>query len=185
MLETHRLILRPWRLSDAPKLYEALQNTTDNDYMPLPHFKDDKEARDYIINTLSNKTQFAVADKESDIIVGGGTVALTPDSEELPKCGDDGFLDFWIATDKRHQNLADELVEVVLSEAFITLKVRSLWCRAIAANYAAHNLLMEHGFLPSEQYSRTFTNIDDEKATDILYLTANNWASHWGITLDE
>lgn len=181
--QTPRLTLRPWQLTDAQRLFEILQHVSSKDYMPLPSFRNAVEARDYIISTLSNRTQFAVASRETSLLVGGGMVAAKPTSEEMPAEGSDAFLDFWIAPDQQHQNLGDEVVEAVLEASFLTLRVRSLWCRAIAANYAAHNILMEHGFLPAEQYSRTF-DADNETATDILYLTADDWAARRGIVLN-
>lgn len=178
--QTHRLTLRPWQLTDAPRLYEILQHVESKDYMPLPSFRNAVEARDYIISSLSNRTQFAVANRDTNELVGGGMVAVKPNSDEMPAEGADAFLDFWIAPDQQHQNLGDEVVEAVLEASFTTLRVRSLWCRAIAANYAAHNILMAHGFLPAVDYSRTFAS-DAESAVDILYITADDWAALWGI----
>lgn len=181
--QTNRLTLRPWQLNDAQRLFEIVQQAAGSThYMPLPTLRNAIEARNYIISHLSNRTQFAVANRDTDELVGGGIVALRPDSEEIPTENSDAFLDFWIAPDQQHQGLGDEVVEAVLEASFVDLRVRSLWCRAIAANYAAHNILMEHGFLPAEQYSRSFDS-NEQTATDILYLTAANWAERWGIVL--
>ncbi|MCQ2350319.1 MAG: GNAT family N-acetyltransferase [Paludibacteraceae bacterium] len=175
MTETERLVIRPWQVVDAEKLTELVKCTKPQDFLPIQRFANAVEARDYIINRLSTATHFAVADKATRELIGGVELAMRRTAAEGPAEGPDAYFDFWISPSKQHQGYGDEMIDAVVAYAFTTLNARSVWCRMTAANYVAHNVLLQHGFLPEDQYSRAFSHPDDKNAPDFLYLTAEDW----------
>lgn len=72
-IETERLLLRRWELTDADDIVEGLNNLNVSkwqSYTPYPYTKDD--AYEFIIKSINNKLyNFAIVLKENNKVIGG------------------------------------------------------------------------------------------------------------------
>ena len=73
-IETERLLLRPFRLEDAPDLFEWVSDPIVNRYMPYALYTDLAQARDWIAHISEADNEFAFQLKEGGKVIGGGSI---------------------------------------------------------------------------------------------------------------
>ena len=69
-LQTERLLLRPWRESDAPALFKYAQNPNVGPIAGWPPHQSEDESREIIRSVLSDSGTFAVVLKETNEAIG-------------------------------------------------------------------------------------------------------------------
>ena len=95
MLETHRLLLRPWREEDAEELYRY---ASDNEVGPpagWPPHTSVENSRDIIRNVLSVPETYAVCLKENGNPIGSIGLKLG-DATDMTDREDECELGYWI-----------------------------------------------------------------------------------------
>lgn len=91
MIETERLLLRPYTLDDFPALYEILSDPETMQHYPAPY--DEEKTRNWITWNLDNYEKYgfglwAVVLKETGEFIGDCGITLqTIDGEILPEIG--------------------------------------------------------------------------------------------------
>ena len=97
-LQTERLVLRPWRESDAEALYEYAKNPNIGPAAGWPPHKDVEDSLGVIRNVFNGPEDYAIAlASDSDTAIGAIALTLAGGSTLFPK--DDATqaeLGFWI-----------------------------------------------------------------------------------------
>ncbi len=145
VLETARLVLRPFSSGDAPKVAELagrreIADTTTS----IPHPYSERCARDWIQGVLQGRREgkeavFAVVTKTGKELVGAaGLRDINPEHKQAE-------LGFWIGVDWWRQGFATESAQALLQFGFEILKLNRIYARHMLRNPASGRVLKRIG----------------------------------------
>ena len=143
-LDTSRLMLRPFRLSDAPAVQElAGERDIADTTLNIPHPYEDGMAEDWIKwheqdYVDDNAVTFAVVPKDGDQLVGA--VGLRID-RGLNK----GELGYWIGKPFWNAGYATEATIAIVSFGFEELRLNRIQARHMARNPASGRVMQKAG----------------------------------------
>lgn len=174
MLETKRLILRPWQVSDAEDLYEYAKDPDVGLPAGWPPHTSVENSRQIIENVLSAPETYAVCLKDGRVI---GSVGLKLKGyTDMTHREDECELGYWLGKPFWGQGLIPEACRELLRYAFEELRMQAVWCGYYDGNEKSHRVQEKLGFV----YHHTTENLDvallNEKRTGhTSLLTANAW----------
>ena len=175
MLETERLLLRPWQDSDAESLYRYVSSPEVGPIAGWPVHTSVENSLEIIRRVLSAPETYAVVPKSVGQAVGsiglmvGGTSNIgLPDTE--------GEVGYWIGVPFWGQGLIPEGVRELLRHGFLDLGLKKIWCGYFDGNLKSKRVQEKCGFL--YQYTREKVHcsmLDDVRTEHISCLTRENW----------
>ena len=127
ILETNRLILRPWEESDAENLYRYASAPEVGPIAGWPVHTSIENSLDIIRNVLSAPETYAVVDKNTGCAIGSiGLMIGKVSNIGLPDT--EGEVGYWIGVPYWGQGLIPEAVQEMLRYAFEELHLEKVWC---------------------------------------------------------
>ncbi len=174
ILETRRLLLRPFRDEDAPDVYEYGRDPRVGPIAGWPPHQSLEESRAVIRTVFSVPGVFAMVLRETEKVIGSvGFVGSHP-AGARPDCPDDeiGYAMsplFW------GRGLMPEAVNAVLEYGFTDLGLRRIWCGHYAANWRSARVIEKCGF--RYQFARTELAdlVGETRQTYFYVLTKEDW----------
>ena len=145
-LETERLILRPFKDTDAQSLYEyAKDERVGPSAGWLPH-TGVENSREIIRTILSAPETYAVCLKEDDRAIGSIGLMIGKQSNlKLPET--DGEIGYWIGMPFWGRGLIPEAVREMIRHAFLDLNLKTLWCGYFDGNERSRRVQEKCGFV--------------------------------------
>lgn len=128
MIETDRLILRPWREEDAEALYRY---ASDPDIGPIagwPPHTCVENSLEIIRTVFSSPETYAVVLKETDEPVGCCGIMLSNSLHAAEMQMNEAEIGYWIGKPYWGQGLIPEAVKALLSRCFNDLELNAVWC---------------------------------------------------------
>ena len=154
ILETNRLILRPWEESDAENL---LKYASHPDVGPIAGWAvhtSVENSREIIRSVLSAPETYAVVLKETGQPVGSIGLMLGKASNiGLPYS--EGEIGYWIGVPYWGQGLIPEAVRELMRYGFENLKLNRIWCGYFDGNEKSKRVQEKCGF----HYHHTTHNV--------------------------
>ena len=145
ILETKRLILRPWQETDAEDLFKYASHPDVGPIAGWPIHKSVQDSLDVIKYVLSKPYTYAVVLKETNRPVGSIGLMIGQDSNiKLPD--DEGEIGFWIGVPYWGQGLIPEATKELIKFAFEKLKLKKLWCGYFNGNNKSLRVQEKCGF---------------------------------------
>lgn len=183
ILETERLILRPWREDDAGALYKYASSPLVGPAAGWPVHTGVENSRGIIRDVLSAPHTFAVVLKESAEPVGSIGLMIGAKSN-FPIGKDEGELGYWIGEPYWGRGLIPEAAREMLSYGFGTLRLKRIWCGYFDGNEKSRRVQQKCGFT----YHHTNRNVNWEltgeiKTEHIACMTREEWEA--GSRLEE
>lgn len=175
ILNTKRLILRPWLESDAESLYEYAKDPAVGPIAGWPVHTSVKNSKEIIKNVLAVPETYAVCLKEDNKAIGSvGLMIGKASNLDLPD--NVGEIGYWIGVPFWGQGLIPEACEELIRHAFEDLKLETLWCGYFDGNEKSKRAQEKCHF----QYHHTNKNIhwalmDDIRTEHITQLTRQWW----------
>lgn len=117
VIETPRLILRPWREGDAAELYRYAKDSEAGPAAGWPVHSSVEESRQIIRNVLSVRGTYAVALRETGLPVDSVGV-MSPRMHHADVRSGDRELGFWIGEPFWGQGFIPEAVSALLAPCF-------------------------------------------------------------------
>lgn len=175
VLETERLILRPWKESDAESLYKYAKDPLVGPIAGWPPHKSVKNSCEIIKNVLSAPNTYAVVLKATGKPVGSIGLMIG-ESSNLKISNDEGEIGYWIGVPYWGQGLIPEAVKEILRYGFEDLNLSKIWCGYFEGNEKSHRVQEKCGFI----YHHTNKNIkwklmNDIRTEHITCLTKDKW----------
>lgn len=155
ILETKRLILRPWQESDAVDLYEYAKDPRVGPIAGWPPHTSVEDSRNVIINVLSEPNTFAVILKETNQAIGSIGLMVGKQSN-LDILDDEGEIGYWIGVPYWGQGLIPEATKEILRYGFKDLKLTKIWCGYFEGNDKSRRVQEKCGF----EYHHTNKDIE-------------------------
>ena len=162
ILETERLILRPFKESDAENLYKYAK---DPDVGPragwAPH-KSVEESRVVIKSVLSGEEAYAICLKEDGRAIGAVELMLYGHSR-LAEKEDECELGYWIGKPFWGQGLVPEASRALLRRAFGELGISKVWAGYYEGNNKSKRVQEKLGF----RFQRKTENIQVRQLNEV------------------
>lgn len=145
VINTQRLILRPWEEADAESLYKYAKDSRVGPIAGWPVHKSVEESRQVIKTVLSGEEVYAVCLKEDNIAVGAASVSIGKDSN-LDLTDSEGEIGYWIGVPFWGRGLIPEAVNALIKRSFEQLGLKTLWCGYFEGNNKSKRVQEKCGF---------------------------------------
>ena len=154
ILETERLVLRPWQEFDAEDLYKYASHPDVGPIAGWPVHTSVENSREIIEGVLSAPETYAVVLKETGQPVGSIGLMLGKASNfGIPET--EGEVGYWIGVPYWGQGLIPEAVREIMRYGFEELNLNKIWCGYFDGNLKSKRVQEKCGF----QYHRTKGNV--------------------------
>ena len=148
-LETERLILRPWKETDAENLYAYASDPEVGPPAGWPPHTSVENSREIIKGVLSHKETYAVCLRDGKPI---GSIGLHLNgSTDMTDRDDECELGYWIAKPFWGQGMIPEAARELLRYAFEQLGMRAVWCGYYEGNDKSRKVQEKLGFVYQHQ----------------------------------
>ncbi len=175
ILETNRLILRPWTEDDAEDLYRYASSPEIGPIAGWAVHTSVENSREIIRDVLSAPETYAVVLKETmrpvgsiGLMIGGASNIGIPNTE--------GEIGYWIGVPYWGQGLIPEAVRELTRYGFENLKLEKMWCGYFDGNIKSKRVQEKCGF----QYHHSTENVpcaipDVLRTEHVTCLTREEW----------
>ena len=144
-METERLILRPWRESDAEALYKYARDPDVGPRAGWPPHKSVEESLQIIRTVFNTPTMWAVELKETGEAIG--CVGYLPASVSNLQIPDDQCeVGYWIGKPYWGRGICTEALRLVIDYCFKVKHFTVLWGDYFPNNPASGRVMMKCGF---------------------------------------
>lgn len=154
ILETERLVLRPWEESDAENLYEYAKDGRVGPIAGWPPHTSVENSREVIKNVLSAPETYAVCLKEDNKAIGSIGLKLNGYTDMTDR-DDECELGYWLGVPFWGKGIMPEAARELLRHAFDGLGMRSVWCGYYDGNEKSRRVQEKCGF----RYHHTCTDV--------------------------
>lgn len=175
ILETKRLILRPWEESDAEDLYLYASSPLVGPAAGWPVHTSVENSRDIIRNVLSAPETYAVVLKETGHAIGSVGLKIG-DASDLGIPDTQAEFGYWLGVPYWGQGLIPEAVHALIQYGFEELNLECIWCGYYDGNEKSKRVQEKCGF--TYQYTREsiyVSLIDAYKTEHISVVTRQQW----------
>ena len=145
ILQTKRLILRPWNESDAADLFEYAKDENVGPIAGWPPHKNIQKSLDVIKNVFCGKECYAVCLKENNRAIGAVELKLNGYTDMTTR-DDECELGYWIGKPFWGNGYIPEAVKELLRRAFEDLKMTTVWCGYYEGNEKSKRVQQKCGF---------------------------------------
>jgi RimJ/RimL family protein N-acetyltransferase len=151
ILETARLLLRPWKFSDAEECYRYARDPRVGPICGWPVHTDVDNTRQIIRDVLAVPETYAIVLRETGRPIG----SIGLHHNDLADKDDEMELGYWLGVPYWGRGLVPEAAEEVLRHAFEDLGLRQVWCAYYDGNEKSRRVQEKLGF----RYQWTSENV--------------------------
>lgn len=177
ILETNRLLLRPWSETDAADLFSQASHHEVGSAAGWPVHQSVEESREIIKTVLSQPETYALVLKETGQVIGSiGLMLGKQGGLDLPDS--EAEIGYWIGHSFWGQGLVPEASQVLLDYGFSQLNLEKVWCRAFVENSKSLRVQEKLGFVYQYLLEDVhFPLIDEVRSERVNLLTREEWQS--------
>ena len=174
ILETERLIMRPWRETDAESLYEYAHNPNIGPIAGWPVHTSVENSRRVIREILSAEGVYAITIAPCDIAVGSiGLKVGGASNLSLPE--NEAEIGYWIGEPFWGRGYTTEATRELIRHAFEELGMTTLWCGWFDGNDRSRRVAEKCGFRHLRTEQKHWPLIDRTVMQHISRLTREEW----------
>lgn len=175
ILETTRLILRPWEESDAQSLYEYAKDPSVGPIAGWPPHTNVEESFSVIKNIFTGKECYAVCEKERNIAIGAIELKLNGYTD-MTERDDECELGYWIGKPFWGKGYIPEAAKELIRHGFEDLGMTTIWCGYYKGNQNSKRVQEKVGFI----YHHTCDSVPVPLLNEVRigytnYLTKAEW----------
>lgn len=176
MLETERLLLRPWRESDAEDLYRYASDSNVGPIAGWPVHTSVENSREIIRDVFSAEETYAVCLKEDRRAIGSIGL-IPPEQTQVTAPPTEMEIGFWIGVPFWGRGYIPEAVREIQRHAFEDLGCTALWCGYYDGNEKSKRVQEKCGFT----FHHTEEGVDcpligDVRTEHFTYLSREKWS---------
>lgn len=175
VIETERLVLRPWVETDAESLFRYAKDPAVGPIAGwLPHTSVEN-SRQIIHEALSAPETYAVVLKETGLPVGSSGL-LFGENGTFPLAENSAEVGYWIGVPYWGQGFIPEAVRALQRRAFVDLGVEALWCVCDEQNEKSKRVMEKCGFTYCRTEKDVFFELTGDTRTEFVSrLTKARW----------
>ena len=175
ILETKRLILRPWKEEDAEELYHYAKNPLVGPAAGWPPHTSVENSRDIIRGVLSEPETYEVVLKESQKPIGSVGI-MTGSHSNLEISDEEGEIGYWIGVPYWGQGLIPEAVRELIRYGFEELNLMTIWCAYFDGNEKSRRVQEKCGFRYHHTNKNVLWHLTNERKTEhVTCLPREQW----------
>ena len=148
MMETNRIILRPWRESDAEALFEYASDPDIGPRAGWPPHKSVEESLEVIRSIFNNDTTWAIELKESGEAIGAMGY-LPCEGNNLPSREGEPLVGYWVGKPYWNQGICTEALGLMTGHIRQATDIKSLISGHFIDNPASGRVMEKCGFIPT------------------------------------
>lgn len=174
-LFTKRLILRPWRETDAENLYLYAKDPAVGPIAGWPPHKSIEDSLSVIKNVFTGKECYAVCLKANELAIGAIELKLNGNTDMTDR-DDECELGYWIGRDFWGQGLIPEATREILRHAFEDLNMNAVWCGYYEGNAKSKRVQEKVGFVYHHTCDEVHVPLMNEvRIGHTNYMTKERW----------
>jgi RimJ/RimL family protein N-acetyltransferase len=175
IIETDRLILRPWEESDASALYQYAKDPSVGPIAGWPVHTDVENSREIIKGVLSEPETYAVVLKESGCPIGSIGLMIGEKSN-FSIAENEGEIGYWIGVPYWGQGLIPEATEELLRYGFEELGLKAIWSGYFDGNEKSKRVQEKCGFeFHHTEKDKPWPLMNDIRTEHITRITKEQW----------
>lgn len=147
ILETERLILRPWEDADAEECYRYAKDPRIGPIAGWPPHTSVKNSLEIIRTVLSAPETYAVVLKSTGKPAGSAGI-MRAGQGSAPMAETEAEIGYWIGVPFWGQGLIPEAVLCLLGRCFDSLGCTAVWCGYYGGNEQSRRVQEKCGFVP-------------------------------------
>lgn len=183
ILETERLILRPWEESDAESLYEYAKDPAVGPSAGWPVHTDVENSREIIRTVFSAPETYAVCLKGDNRAIGSIGL-ISPQQTQTQIAEDEVEVGYWIGVPFWGNGYIPEAVKRLQQHAFEDLGCSAMWCGYYDGNEKSERCQAKCGFLYHHtEENKTCTLLGGVRTERYTRLTKIQWENLQARTL--
>ncbi|HEM3472318.1 TPA: GNAT family N-acetyltransferase [Streptococcus suis] len=177
ILETTRLLLRPWSETDAEDLFAEARHPEVGPAAGWPVHQSVEESQEIIKTVLSQPETYALVLKETGQVIGSiGLMIGKQSGLDLPDS--EAELGYWLGQSFWGKGLIPEASQVLLDYGFAQLSLDKIWCCAFVENSKSMRVQKKLGFVYQYLLEDVhFPLIDEVRTERVSLLTRGEWYS--------
>jgi len=174
ILETSRLILRPWEETDAESLYECAKNPLVGPAAGWPAHTSVELSLQLIRRVLSADETYAVTIKNENKAIG--SIGLLFGSKSNFKINEnDAEIGYWLGVPYWGQGLIPEAMHELMRHAFDELSVAVIWCGYFDGNEKSKRVQEKCGFHFHHTEEKYWEITNETKTIHIACINKKEW----------
>lgn len=175
ILETERLILRPWEDSDAENLYVYAKDPEVGPIAGWPPHKSVDESRNVIKTVFSASEAYAICLKADGKAIGAIELKLNGHTDMTDR-DDECELGYWLGKPFWGKGIMPEAAREMIRHGFEDLNMSAIWCGYYEGNAKSKRVQEKCGFA----YVRTTEGLDvplmgEKRTGHSSILTKEKW----------
>lgn len=175
VLETKRLLLRPWQESDAESLYKYAKNPEVGPIAGWPPHKDVEESLGIIKSVLNGPECYAICLKEDKQAIGSIELKLNG-ATDMTERDDECELGYWIGQPFWGNGYMPEAARELLRHGFEDLNMQTIWCGYYDGNGKSKRVQEKVGFIYHHTYDEVPVPLMNEiRVGHTNYMTKEQW----------
>ena len=175
ILETVRLILRPWRESDAASLYEFAKDPRVGPIAGWPVHTSVENSRQIIREVLSADETYAIVQKGEEKAIGS-IGFLVGERSNLELSQDEVEIGYWIGVPYWGKGMVPEAVKELMKYAFEKIGVQKIWCGYFDGNEKSKRVQEKCGFkFHHTEFDKAWPLMQDVRTEHITCITKEQW----------
>ena len=145
VLNTERLVLRPWNEADAESLYEYAKDPEVGPIAGWPSHKSIDESLDVIRNVFDGAECYAICEKENDKAIGAIELKLNGHTDMTDR-DDECELGYWLGKPFWGRGYVPEAATELIRRGFEELGMTTIWCGYYDGNAKSKRVQEKLGF---------------------------------------
>ena len=145
ILETERLLLRPWNESDAEALYKYASEPEIGKRAGWPPHKSVEDSLEAIRSFFSNDRTWAIVLKEKEEIIGCIGYMIKGESN-IEIAENEAEAGYWVARPYWNKGICSEALRLMIDHCFNDRGFHTLWCDYFIDNPASRRVMEKCGF---------------------------------------
>lgn len=175
MIETERLILRPWQENDAEALFKYAR---DPDIGPIAGWAlhtSVENSLEIIRTVFSAPETYAVVLKETSEPVGCCGIMFANSLHSADMKDGEAEIGYWIGKPYWGQGLIPEAVKALLARSFNELRINTLWCGYYDGNIKSKRVCEKCGFKFHHTDSDIISPLGDKRTEHFCIMTKEDY----------
>ena len=174
MLETKRVILRPWKDEDADELYKYAKDPRVGPMAGWPPHTSVENSREIIRGVLSDPETYAVVLKSTGKPVGSVGIMIQGKGS-APMKAHEAEIGYWIGVPYWGQGLIPEAVCLLQRRCFEELGCTAIWCGYFDGNEKSRSVQEKCGFIYHHSEEVEVSLLGERRTEHFSYITREQW----------
>ena len=177
-LTTLRLILRPWRESDAEALYKYAKDPAIGPVAGWPPHASAAESLEIIRTVFAALETYAVVLKATDEPVGSVGIMFGDGLHSAEMRPGEAEIGYWIGVPYWGQGLIPEAVRCLLRRCFEDLEMTAVWCGYYDGNVKSRRVMEKCGFRFHHTEEGKMSPLGDVRTEHFMRMTKEEWEAN-------